>query len=192
MPVDVPLVFGLLAFVFYQVSNLTSKQYKEIYAKNRSFIPSWLFGPVWSVLYVLIFFSTYYAFANGNAANQYPVALLTVLVINLFLNKYWTRAFFDDESPRLAMAIIVGINGTGIAALVLMGLSSLWLEFGLFVAYPIWVAVATILNCQWVCMWGSTADSIDEILPTQMKPPPRIPRKRVMAPPPKMPLLKRV
>ena len=109
--IDVPLVFGLLAFVFYQVSNLTSAQYKEIYERNKSFIPSWVFGPVWSVLYVLIFFSGYYAFENGNPANQYPTALLICYVINLFLNKYWTRAFFDDESPRMAMAIIVGING---------------------------------------------------------------------------------
>lgn len=165
-----------------------SAQYKEIYARNRSFIPSWVFGPVWGVLYVLIFFSGYYAFENGNPANEYPVAMLVCFVINLFLNKYWTRAFFDDESPRLAMAIIIGINGTGIAVLVLMGLSSLWLEFGLYVAYPVWVAVTTVLNCQWVCKWGESSGSDDEILPTQMKMPMRrLPhRKHVMGAPPKM------
>lgn len=191
MSVDVPLVFGLLAFVFYQVSNLTSKQYKEIYTKNKTFIPSWLFGPVWTTLYILIFFSIYYAFANGNPDNTYKVPMLTVLIVNLFLNKEWSRAYFDNESPRLALTILVGINATGIAAWTLMGLSGLWQSFWLFLAYPVWVAIATIANCQTACAWSET-DTIDEILPTQMRPPPRVPRKRVMAPPPKMPLLKRV
>ncbi len=191
MSVDVPLVFGLLAFVFYQVSNLTSKEYKKIYEKNRSFIPAWLFGPVWTALYTLIFFSIYYAFANDNPDNHYKVPLLIVLIVNLFLNKYWTLAYFDNESPRLALAIIVGINGTGIAALVLMGLSGLIRELLLFVWYPIWVAIATIVNCQTACAWAGT-DSIDEVLPSRMKPPQCVQRKRVMAPPPKIPLLKRV
>ena len=186
--VDTALVFGLLAFVFYQVSNLTSKEIKEIYARNPSFIPDWIFGIVWTVLYVGIFFAGYEAF-KSDAVNDYLVPMLVLYVINLFLNKFWTRTFFDDESPRMALAVIIGINATGIGVLVFMGLSNLWLSFGLFGAYALWVLVATVLNCQWVCK-GDSNES-DEILPTQMKAPPALSRRlqqtRRHVAPPKLP-----
>ena len=180
--VDVALAFGLLAFIFYQVSNLTTKEIKAIYARNPSFIPDWLFGIIWTLLYVGIFFSGYEAFRSDAAQNDYLVPTLTLFIINLFLNKFWTRTFFDEESPRMALAIVIGILLTGIAVLVLMGLAGLWLSLGLFAAYIAWVSVAMILNCQWVCK------SDDEtILPTQMKLPPSRRMRQVMTPPPKLP-----
>lgn len=186
--VDVALVFGLLAFIFYQVSNLTTKEIKVIYARNPSFIPDWLFGIIWTLLYVGIFFSGYEAF-RSDATNDYLVPMLALFVINLFLNKFWTRIFFDEESPRMALAVVIGILLTGIAVLVLMGLAELWLSLGLFAAYIAWVSVAMILNCQWVCKGDGDIDE-KTILPTQMKMPPTHVSRRVrhvMTPPPKLP-----
>ncbi len=180
--VDVALVFGLLAFIFYQVSILTPYKIQAIYARNPSFIPDCLFGFIWIIIYTCIFFSGYEAF-RSDAHNDYLVPMLTLFIINMFLNKMWTRFFFDDESPRMALAVVIGILLTGIAVVILMGLTGLWLSLGLFAAYLLWVAIAMILNCQWVCKGeGENGD----ILPTQMKvPQPASRRMRTL--PPKLP-----
>lgn len=182
---DVGLVFGLLAFCFYQASNLTSREIQAIYEKRKSWIPSYVFGPIWLILYLCIFFSGYYAFTSPQDTN-YFVAMVALFIVNLFLNKYWTVAFFDMERTVMALMIASLLLATAIGELVLMGLSELWLSFGLYMAYAVWLIVALVLNFQWVCGSPSSrkgGDGDDNLaLPISHQPrpfvvPPRMPRK---------------
>jgi len=188
--VDVALTFGLLAFVFFQFSNLTSKQVREIYNRHPSFIPGWIFGPVWTILYICIFFSGYEAFISTQNTNLY-IPMLTLFIINLFLNKYWMVAFFDNESPGWALLIIFAINLTGIPIPFLMGFSDLWVSMGLYLPYVVWVILATILNMQWYakCCGNNDNEDVGEILPSKMRPPPvqTLQHHRRNVTPPKMP-----
>ena len=180
---DVPLVFGLLAFVFYQASNLTGREIYEIYKKHPSCIPGWVFGPVWTGLYLCIFFAGYYAFTSPQDTN-YFVAMVALYIVNLFLNKYWTVAFFDNERVGLGLLIALFLVLTAIGECVLMGLSELWVSLGLYLAYGVWLAVALVLNFQW---WqGKDEKEDDSVLPVRQQfvipapkrfMPPRMPKR---------------
>lgn len=157
--IDVGLLIGLIAFVFYQCSNLTGRQINEIYMRRKSWLPSWIFGFIWIFLYVFIVVAGYYSFTADQTV-IYFLPQLILFVINIFLNKLWSRVFFDGQyeadieeqntAIRRALYIIILMNVTGIIVLVCMGLMQQWLSFGLYSPYVLWVAIATILNINWI------------------------------------------
>lgn len=102
--------------------------------------PDWVFGPVWSVLYVLI------GIAGARCWARRPAGLaMQVWFAQLALNFAWTFAFFTLESLPLALAIALAMLA---AILVFIRLS--WrsdrLSAVLFIPYAAWVAFAALLN----------------------------------------------
>ncbi len=104
--------------------------------------PSWLFGPVWTTLYVLMGVASWRAWrAGGPAAPR----LVRLYFVQLFFNALWSVLFFGLKQPAWALADIV----------VLWGLL-VWLQVGLWrtdrvagalwVPYVLWVSFATALN----------------------------------------------
>ncbi len=106
--------------------------------------PNWIFGPVWTLLYILI----------GAAAGliwQYGIYRKTVInagsifVLQLFLNASWSVVFFYIQSPGWAFlnllalwAVIVWM----IAAFARLSRLAAWL----LVPYLLWVSYAGYLN----------------------------------------------
>jgi benzodiazapine receptor len=104
--------------------------------------PGWLFGPVWTTLYVLMGLAIWRAWrAGGPAAPR----LVRLYFVQLFFNALWSVLFFGLKQPAWALADI----------LVLWGLL-IWLQVGLWrsdrlagalwLPYVLWVSFATALN----------------------------------------------
>jgi tryptophan-rich sensory protein len=105
--------------------------------------PNWVFGPVWTVLYICMAVAAWLVWRKGGLAKaRWPLALFAV---QLALNAAWSWLFFGFHMPGAAfieiLALLVAIAATTIA---------LWrqsLAAGLLmVPYLGWVTFATVLN----------------------------------------------
>lgn len=66
--------------------------------------PSWVFGPVWTLLYVLMGVAAWLVWdRHRNAAR----GALTLFVLQLIVNAAWSWLFFGLRSPAVAFAGIV-------------------------------------------------------------------------------------
>ncbi len=98
----------LLSFVAAAIGALASVQAATFYQKLAQ--PSWappssVFGPVWSVLYVLMGIAAWLVWREGGWRRQRGV--LTLFVIQLAANALWSWLFFAWHRGALAFADIV-------------------------------------------------------------------------------------
>lgn len=105
--------------------------------------PGWLFGPVWTVLYILLARSAYLAWRDTNGPRRRPI--LALYAANAILNVGWTYLFFRAERPVLAGIEILLLLATIVALVVLMRPVSRQASWAL-VPYGVWVAFATALT----------------------------------------------
>jgi translocator protein len=102
--------------------------------------PGWLFGPVWSVLYLFIGIAGWLLWrARGWDG------VLWLWVGQLLLNLAWTPLFFSADRYVLALVDIVALD-LAVAALVVLGWRTSRIAAGLLVPYLAWVLFATALN----------------------------------------------
>mgnify|MGYP003394915151 CR=1 FL=1 len=106
--------------------------------------PAYVFGPVWTILYVLIaisFGTVFYEAATGAA----PVAVALPFALNLVFNFSYTWLQFGLESDVLASLDILLVLATLVWALVAIFPYASWLAL-INVPYLLWVAFATALQ----------------------------------------------
>lgn len=106
--------------------------------------PSWLFGPVWTILYIMIGVSLYLVW-TAKAKAKVKKKAYWIFGIQLVLNALWSVAFFGAQNPALAFIIIVLLWISIIVnAMVFYKISR---PAGyLLVPYFLWVSFASILN----------------------------------------------
>lgn len=102
--------------------------------------PSWLFGPVWTVLYVMIGVAGWLLWR----ARGWDGAL-TLWAVQLVLNLAWTPLFFGASRYTLALVDIV-VLAVMILALIALARSRSRAATLLLVPYAAWVCFATALN----------------------------------------------
>ena len=104
---------------------------------------SWLFGPVWTLLYTLMGISAWLVWRDGGLAAN-PLAF-GLFFSQLGLNALWSWLFFTWHQGALAFAEIVGLWSMILATLILF-----WrarpLAGMLLVPYLLWVGLAAALN----------------------------------------------
>lgn len=105
--------------------------------------PGWLFGPVWTVLYILLARSAYLAWRDADGPRRRPI--LALYAANAILNVGWTYLFFRAERPALAGTEILVLLATIVALVVLMRPVNRQASWAL-VPYGAWVAFATALT----------------------------------------------
>lgn len=110
-----------------------------------SFAPqSWIFGPVWSVLYVIIaitFIRVFYlAFTK-----VIPGIIVIPFILNLFFNFSFTPLQFGLQNNYLAAVDILLVLGTLIWAMIAIWPYSHSLSYAQ-IPYLLWVSFATILQ----------------------------------------------
>lgn len=106
--------------------------------------PSYLFGPVWSVLYVLIaisFIAVFYKVLKGKISKKIALPF----VLNLIFNFIFTPIQFGLQNNLLAMFDILLVLGTLIWAMVAVWPRHKWITF-MQIPYVLWVSFATILQ----------------------------------------------
>ena len=102
--------------------------------------PNWVFGPVWTVLYVLIAVAGWRTFERDRSS--WPMKLWWA---QLVLNFLWSPVFFAAHRIGLALLVILLLLAAILAFLVM----SWWqnrVAAWLFAPYAAWVAFAAVLN----------------------------------------------
>ncbi len=106
--------------------------------------PDWLFGPVWTLLYVMMAVSVWrVAFSKANWAMRKPAIL--AFLGQLGLNAIWSPVFFGLESPRLALFVIAALL-TALALTVVVFWRIDRTAGLLLLPYLGWLLFATVLN----------------------------------------------
>lgn len=106
--------------------------------------PSWLFGPVWSVLYTIIALSfgvVFYKLFN----KQIPFSVALPFILNLVFNFAFTPLQFGLRNNLLASIDIVLVLVTLIWALFAIWPYAKWIAL-VNVPYLLWVSFATVLQ----------------------------------------------
>ena len=106
--------------------------------------PGWLFGPVWTILYIIIivtFGTVFYKAFTGKLS--WLVAL--PFVLNLIFNFAFTPLQFGLQNNLLAAIDIVLVLGTLIWALVSVWSHAHWIVYA-NIPYLLWVTFATTLQ----------------------------------------------
>jgi translocator protein len=102
--------------------------------------PDWVFGPVWSALYLSIAVAAWLVWRKGDA--RLPLVLFT---FQLVFNAAWSWLFFGLHSPGIAFVDIVLLWAAIVATTIAFWSRSLVAGI-LFVPYLAWVSFATVLN----------------------------------------------
>ena len=106
--------------------------------------PAWVFGPVWTVLYLMMGVAAYLVWRQGIDADGVRVAL-AVFVIQLALNGLWSILFFGMHSPGWALVEIV-VLWFAIGMTIRLFWDVAPAAGALLLPYWAWVSFATILN----------------------------------------------
>lgn len=106
--------------------------------------PNWVFGPVWSVLYLLQGIAFYYVLVSKAGRAKIKDAS-TLFIAQLIANVFWSIIFFGMELPWLALVDILVLW-----ALIFMTIRSFQkirpVAGYLLWPYLAWVSFATVLN----------------------------------------------
>lgn len=104
--------------------------------------PDWIFGPVWTVLYIMMALAAWRVWCADHPGRSRALAAYGV---QLLLNLAWSVIFFGLQRPDLALLEIVVL-----VAAVAVILRWFWaidrLAGVLFVPYLAWISFATVLN----------------------------------------------
>jgi benzodiazapine receptor len=106
--------------------------------------PNWIFGPVWSILYIMMGISAALIWQKGWENPAVRIAL-TVFAIQLILNSLWSVLFFGWHSPLYGFICIIFLWLAILLTIIkFFALSSPagWL----LIPYILWVSFASILN----------------------------------------------
>jgi tryptophan-rich sensory protein len=105
--------------------------------------PSWLFGPVWTILYILISLSGWLVWKAGPYRSV--TGVLSIFTIQLILNGLWSYFFFGLRNMALAFADIV-LLWVFIVLFIIMSWDKTRAASLLFIPYLCWVSFAAFLN----------------------------------------------
>lgn len=138
--ISLPLLIGAIAGIF------TSKAVPEWYASlNRpSFSPpNWVFGPVWTTLYVLMGISFYMIWKSSPGKDKNRA--MTIYFIQLFFNFIWSFIFFYFKLIGWALADII-ILWLLLAAMIVLFYRVKPAAAFMNIPYLLWVTFASVLN----------------------------------------------
>jgi tryptophan-rich sensory protein len=102
--------------------------------------PNWIFGPVWTVLYIFIAVAGWRVFARAPGG-----AAMAVWAVALALNFLWSPVFFGAQRPAAAL-VVVALLLVAIAVFIALAWRVDTTAAVLFLPYAAWVAFATLLN----------------------------------------------
>lgn len=138
-----PLALGAIAGMF------TSQSVPEWYETlNRPSFnpPNWIFGPVWTILYILMGISLFLIWKQ-NSSKERNLAIL-IFLSQLMLNFFWSFIFFYFNMIGFALIeiILLWIN---IVIMIVLFYKIKPIAAYINIPYLLWVTFATVLNASY-------------------------------------------
>ena len=96
--------------------------------------PNWVFGPVWTLLFLLMGVSLYLVWNKKKSLSN---KVFNTFWLQLGLNLLWSILFFGLQSPGLGLIEILFLW---------WAIKKMTKDFPLQVPYLLWVSVASLLN----------------------------------------------
>lgn len=107
--------------------------------------PNALFGPVWTLLFILIGISLFLVLEEGVSKKKMSITPILIFIVQMILNIFWSVFFFGLRSPLLGFIDIILLDATVI-----------WMTLNyykirkeatyLLIPYIVWILFATYLN----------------------------------------------
>ncbi|AOT72097.1 TspO/MBR family protein [Geosporobacter ferrireducens] len=140
----IPLGIGFLSLLLIEESiSIYKDLVKPVFAP-----PNWIFGPIWTILYILMGIASYQIWKARKSRIQINNALF-FYTIQLILNFWWPVLFFRFQMRFLAFIEIILL-------LLFIILTTRkfkridWVGAGLMIPYILWVVFAAVLN---ISLW---------------------------------------
>ncbi len=126
--------------IFFTVSSI-SAWYSTL---NKPVLnpPDWIFGPVWTTLYLLMGISLWLVWKSNSTEKKKAIWLF---LVQLVLNAIWSPIFFGSHLIGNALAVII-LLWAAIVLTILIFKKISKLAAWLLVPYVLWVSFATYLN----------------------------------------------
>lgn len=138
-----------MAFVVFLALTVAAAAFGALYMPGEWYValkkpawtpPNWIFGPVWSALYLMIATAGWLVWRSGHRGRA-----LMFWGANIGFNALWSFLFFGQKAIGLALADIALVWLTIIGFIVTAWPWSRWASL-LFVPYLAWVSFASALN----------------------------------------------
>ncbi|HQD25545.1 MULTISPECIES: TspO/MBR family protein [Methanoculleus] len=111
--------------------------------------PAWVFGPVWTVLYILMGIALYLVWSKGWSKKGVKVAM-AIFAVQLVLNVLWSYLFFGLQAPLFALIEIVllwvailmtvaAFYRVSVPAAVLLIPYLIWVTFATYLTYGVYI-----------------------------------------------------
>lgn len=118
-----------------------------VYLNKPSFMPpSWVFAPVWTLLYFIMGIAGYLVWSKG-WSDQKVKGCLILFFLQLLVNASWSFLFFGLCSPLYGLWGICVLWGLVLLTTLNFYSVSKAATY-LFIPYIVWVTFATVLNQQ--------------------------------------------
>jgi benzodiazapine receptor len=106
--------------------------------------PEWLFGPAWTMLYLLMAVAVFLVWKQGFGVPGVKLAL-AVFLVQLVLNALWSVLFFGLRSP-LAGLVEIAVLWVAILATIILFFRVSVPAGVMLLPYIAWVSFAAVLN----------------------------------------------
>jgi translocator protein len=140
------IFFGICFVVGASGSAFTASSVKTWYPgllKPTGTPPSWVFGPVWSILYLLMAVAAWLVWRQR--IHERVWLALALFIVQLILNGLWSFVFFGLRRSGAALVEIMFLLGA-IAVTAMRFAEFSRLAFWLMTPYGAWVLYASYLN----------------------------------------------
>lgn len=126
-------------FTFSSVSTWFPTLTKPVFSP-----PNWLFGPVWTILYLLMGIALYLVWKRGLGDYHVKFAFW-FFIVHLVVNSLWSFVFFGANNITGAFVVILILLG-----MIIWSMKLFWpinrLAAYLLIPYLTWVSFASVLN----------------------------------------------
>jgi len=140
--ISLAVFLALVVIAVWMASQFPAGEYYALLNKPGWAPPAWLFGPVWSILYVLMAIAMWKVWQSGR---QERLGALAWWLLQLGLNVAWSWLFFGLTRIGWAMAelaVLIGLVVFCTRVFSMISKSAAWL----MVPYLLWLLFALALN----------------------------------------------
>jgi tryptophan-rich sensory protein len=143
----IPLIIGVIGS-FFTVSSI-SEWYVTL-VKPWFNPPNWVFGPAWTILYILMGISLWMVIKDGISSDNVRKGVI-IFGAQLLVNLLWSIVFFGMRSPLGAFVTILILLGLIVLTIRSFRIVSPQASYLLY-PYFCWTMFATLLNAMIVVL----------------------------------------